>query len=73
MVVFVKIYIYQDSDFWEEECETDCRGNGKCIKQQCVCFDEYFGVDCSLVECPNNCSLRGSSDHSSGKRQCKEG
>jgi len=33
----------------------------------------YIGEDCSLKECPNECSGNGECDFQTGKCKCKEG
>jgi hypothetical protein len=36
------------------ECANACSGNGECsTKDQCICYDGFYGSDCSLKRCPS--------------------
>jgi hypothetical protein len=35
------------------ECPNACSGHGDCLSQdQCICYDNFFGADCSMRVCP---------------------
>jgi len=39
-----------------EKFEIICSNNGKCVNKVCICNQGWTGEDCSIAECPNNCS-----------------
>ena len=63
-----------ESQIEELECLNDCNGdNGNCTEishsdnlVECVCNEGYEGIDCGLNSCLNNCTNRGTCDHSTG-------
>lgn len=54
------------------QCPASCNFNGDCINGKCFCFLGFYGHDCSMRSCPNNCSGHGTC-HSNGICACENG
>ncbi|KAL0924960.1 hypothetical protein M5K25_005821 [Dendrobium thyrsiflorum] len=54
------------------QCPASCSFNGDCINGKCFCFLGFYGHDCSMQSCPNNCSGHGAC-HSNGICACENG
>lgn len=46
--------------FKVNRCKDNCHGNRYCVStssgESCVCKEGWFGPDCDVTSCPNNCS-----------------
>lgn len=63
-----------DTDvFANAKCPMDCslRLDG-CVAGVCYCSPPYYGVDCSLTPCPNNCNNNGVCDGETGTCTCND-
>ncbi|XP_077985026.1 multiple epidermal growth factor-like domains protein 8 [Glandiceps talaboti] len=54
-------------------CPAECTGNRECQGNECICSDNYRGVDCSAEVCPDDCNGQGTCHQDLGMCVCNEG
>eukprot|EP00744_Colponema_vietnamica_P007828 GILI01011224.1.p1 GENE.GILI01011224.1~~GILI01011224.1.p1 ORF type:complete len:932 (-),score=126.28 GILI01011224.1:811-3606(-) len=52
------------------ECFHSCSGHGSCFMGHCACQDGFWGVDCSLLNCPNDFCYRDVYTYEQSCYQC---
>ncbi len=56
--------------FQVDKCINDCSGRGDCLFGFCICYNGYYGADCSNITCPGDYCYYDVDTHRQVCRHC---